>query len=285
VDIRTVGLVATEKSFDAAALAAAAAISLREDAHLDVRCLGVSPIGMEMDFATALPTSAGVLFEAGLVEADKRAGELAAWVESALPQGVRASVEPVSAQLPGLTPAIARGARFCDLVVVPKPYEQSWHPLGPLVLEALLFGTGAPVLVIPGDGSRADWDRPFSRVVLAWNDSQEALRAARAALPLLAPGARVDVAIVDPSPQASDRSDPGGALSLWLARHGLDVEVSVLARALPRVADVLARFASDQGAEALVMGGYGHSPLREAITGGPTRTLLKETTLPLVLAH
>ena len=50
-------------------------------------------------------------------------------------------------------------------------------------------------------------------------------------------------------------------------------------------ASVLARFALDREAEALVMGGYGHSPFREAITGGPTRTLLKEAELPLVLAH
>lgn len=278
MSIRTIGLVVTDQGFDAAALRAAAAMARREDAHLDVRGLAVSPVGFEADLAAGLPTGAGAIVEAGLLDAGPRADDLAAWARGALPEGVRASVEPLRAQLPGLSAAVARATRFCDLAVAARPFDLSWHPLGPVVLEALLFGTGAPVLVVPP--GELGWTRPFGRVVLGWNGSDEALAAARGMIPLLAPGARVDVAIV-----GDEVRDNGEELAAWLARHGPEVEVSLLPQSLPRVADVLLSFARDRGAEALVMGGYGHSPFREAILGGPTRTLLREADLPLLLAH
>jgi len=120
---------------------------------------------------------------------------------------------------------------------------------------------------------------------VAWNDGDEALHAARAALPSLKAAQSVDIAIVDPPTHAHDRTDPGGALCLWLARHGVRAEISVLAKTEPRVSDVLARFCRDRGCEAVVMGAFGHSRLREAILGGTTRGMLASVPLPLLLAH
>ena len=165
-----------------------------------------------------------------------------------------------------------------------RPYGPDHDPLAPVVAEALCFGTSRPVLVVP-DRDRTDWRRPFRRIALAWYDGDEALRAARAALPFLRQAQVVDIAIVDPPAHAHDRADPGGALCLWLARHGVKAEISVLARTEPRVRDVLARFAQERGCEAVVMGAYGHSRLREAVLGGATRDMLAAVALPLILAH
>ena len=65
----------------------------------------------------------------------------------------------------------------------------------------------------------------------------------------------------------------------------MKAEISVLAKTEPRVADVLVRFCQDRGCEAVVMGAYGHSRLREAILGGTTRAMLSGVPLPLLLAH
>ena len=62
-------------------------------------------------------------------------------------------------------------------------------------------------------------------------------------------------------------------------------EVSVLARSLPRVSDVLARHIWDQNADLLVMGAYGHSRFREAILGGATRNMLEKAEIPVLMAH
>jgi nucleotide-binding universal stress UspA family protein len=139
-----------------------------------------------------------------------------------------------------------------------------------------------PVLVLP-QGQPIP-EEP-GRIVVAWNRSPEALAAIRAALPLLIRAKAVDIAIIDPDDYGPERSDPGGALAQWLARHGVRAEISVLARTLPRVSEVLIRHLRDRQADLLVMGAYGHSRFREAILGGATRELLETAPVPVLMAR
>jgi len=173
-------------------------------------------------------------------------------------------------------------ARFSDLVVQPRPYGDSHGIEDEAIVEAALFDGHAPVLVVPDTPLSPDLGR---RIVLAWNQSDEALTAARAALPMLVRADAVNIAIIDPPDHGPERSDPGGAMSQFLSRHGTRTEVSVLARTMPRISDVLLRHCGDQNADLLVMGAYGHSRFREAILGGATRNMLEQTTLPVLLAH
>jgi nucleotide-binding universal stress UspA family protein len=256
------------------------AIAMREDAHLDLVCLGVEPVPLETVPMAATP----VVIETWRVESRERAEKLAAWASARVPPGVRARVEPITAQSLGLATALSRVARHSDLQVTGRPYGPGHDPLAPIVAEALIFGTCGPVLVVP-DRDRTDWSRPLRRICIAWNDGDEALRAVRAALPLLSAAQGVDIAIVNPPMHAHDRADPGGALCLWLARHGVKAEISVLAKTEPRVCDVITRFCNERGCEAVVMGAFGHSRLREAILGGTTRGMLSAVPLPLLLAH
>jgi nucleotide-binding universal stress UspA family protein len=39
------------------------------------------------------------------------------------------------------------------------------------------------------------------------------------------------------------------------------------------------------GAVFMIMGGYGHSRLREFILGGVTRTVLSSSTIPVLMSH
>ncbi|MCR9140590.1 MAG: universal stress protein, partial [Alphaproteobacteria bacterium] len=82
-----------------------------------------------------------------------------------------------------------------------------------------------------------------------------------------------------------NRSDPGGMISQYLARHDVKVEIDVLSKTLPRISDVLMRHAADMDADMMVMGAYGHSRFREAIFGGATRSILEDANLPVFMAH
>jgi nucleotide-binding universal stress UspA family protein len=95
----------------------------------------------------------------------------------------------------------------------------------------------------------------------------------------------VQIVVIDPPAYGPERSDPGGLLCQFLVRHGVRAEVVVLAKALPRVSDVLARHIRDANADLLVMGAYGHSRFREAILGGATRDMLEKAEVPVFLAH
>ena len=72
---------------------------------------------------------------------------------------------------------------------------------------------------------------------------------------------------------------------MMLSRHGIRAEVSILARTMPRVSDVMMRFATEHGCDLIVMGAYGHSRFRESILGGATRDLLERTEVPLLMSH
>jgi nucleotide-binding universal stress UspA family protein len=182
----------------------------------------------------------------------------------------------------GISPLVAMRARVSDLVLLPHPYGKGKPPEAETVLESALFDGAAPVLLLP-EGKLPD--RIGRRVVIAWNEGREAMAAVRAAMPYLKSAEMVDIVIVDPPASSPDRSDPGGALCQMLVRHGCKAEVSVLARTMTRTCDILKRHMRDRDADLLVMGAYGHSRLREAITGGATRDMLEEAETPVLLAH
>ncbi len=104
-------------------------------------------------------------------------------------------------------------------------------------------------------------------------------------MPFLRRAENVSIVVIDPPAHGPERSDPGGMLCQMLVRHGVHAEVTVLARTLPRVSDVLARHLRETNADLLVMGAYGHSRFREAILGGATRDMLEKAEIPVLLAH
>jgi nucleotide-binding universal stress UspA family protein len=274
--------VLTSAADAALAVQGAARLARAEDAHVDVLVLGVDRTQLGYSYIG----SGAVMMEVAIerAEQDARATEAAARAAlEAEPGDLRWALEAAVTQIGALTELVAQRARFADIVVLPQPYGPGKGAETEAVVEAALFEGRAPVLVLPASGLP---EGPLGRrVVLAWNQSSEALAAARVALPLLKAADKVDITVVDPPPHGPERSDPGGMLCQMLVRHGVKAEVSVLARSLPRVSEVLARHATDADADLLVMGAYGHSRFREAILGGATRSMLEKATVPVLMAH
>lgn len=265
-----------------AAITGAATLALAHDAHLDILALGVDRTQIGYSYVG----SGAVVLQAALDRAEQDARDVEAAVRRAVAQQqstLRSSVEAAVTQLGALTDIVAQRARFADLVVLPKPYGNGQGSEAEAVVEAALFEGHAAVLVLPDTGA-ASAAAP-RRIVIAWNQSAEAMASVRRALPILKQAETVNIAVIDPPQHGPERSDPGGLLCQMLVRHGVRAEVSVLARSLPRISDLLARHVRDQGADMLVMGAYGHSRFREAILGGATRNMLEQAEVPVLMAH
>ena len=263
-------------------ISAAARLACAQDAHLDVLVLGVDRTQIGYSYIG----SGAVMMQVSLDRAEADARALEAATKTALgaqAAGLRWSLETVVTQLGALNDLIASRARFADLIVLPRPYGPGNGSEAEAVVEAALFEGKAPVLVLPAKGLGEN-TLP-KRIVIAWNQSAEAMVATRQALPFLKTAEMVNITVIDPPTQGEERSDPGGMLCQLLVRHGVHAEVSVLARSLPRISDVLARQVWDQNADMLVMGAYGHSRFREAILGGATRNMLEKAEVPVLMAH
>jgi nucleotide-binding universal stress UspA family protein len=249
------------------------------NAHLHVLCLGIDHSEIPSYFAAgevvALRDNLAVTrkeVEATAFAAKERLGrEVIAW-----------DVRATALAEPGLQSSLAEQLRFFDLIVLPRPYGADVPHEATEVFEACLFNARRPVLSVPQD---FDALPEFSRVMAAWDDGPEAMGAIRHALPLLSRAEHVDVTMVGPGGQSPDRSDPGGRLAAYLARHGAPVEVNVLNRANEGIARQLVRRATEQEIDLVVMGAYGHSRMREALFGGATRDMLTACDRPILMAH
>ncbi|MFZ1470766.1 MAG: universal stress protein [Paracoccaceae bacterium] len=273
--------IATAPDQAAAAISAAATISRKMDAHLDVLALGVDRTQVGYSYIG----SGAVILQVALDRAEEEARTNEKAAKAALDaQGpeLRYGLETAVTQIGAMTDLVANRARYADLVILPKPYGTANGPEAEAAIEAAMFEGMAPVLVVPESGLKSAEPK---RIVLAWNQGREAMVAARRALPFLKRADMVTITVIDPPTHGPERSDPGGLLCQLLVRHGVKAEVSVLARTMPRISDVLHRACSDMDADMLVMGAYGHSRFREAILGGATRNMLEQTKVPLFLAH
>jgi nucleotide-binding universal stress UspA family protein len=276
---KTLFSVITDTALAGPVLEQAIAMATSWDAHLDVLCMGLDRTQTGFYYAGA---NAMILQET-ITRAQDDAREVEAHVKKILQSSdVRWSLDSGVAQLADMGRHVAQRARFSDLAILPQPYgDKRGVELEP-ILEAAMFDGTAPVLMVPASGPVLTAPK---RILLAWNESDEALAAARMALPLLMQADTVRIVVVNPPAHSPTRSDPGGLLSQFLARHGVNCEIDVLAKALPRVSDVLMRHALDTEADLIVMGAYGHSRFREAILGGATRNMLENAKIPVFLAH
>lgn len=257
----------------------AVAVAQAHDAHLDVLSLGVDRSQTGYYYAGA----SAIVLQETISRAQDDCEETDRRVRKRLErESVRWAAEKGVSQLADIGRHVATRARFSDLVVLPQPYGEGRGAELEPVTESALFEAHVPVIVAP-KGSRPVTSP--KRLLVAWNESAEALAAARAALPLLGAADTVHVVVIDPPAHGPSRSDPGGQLSQYLARHGVRTEIDVLAKTLPRVSDVLVRHARDMEADMIVMGAYGHSRFREAIFGGATRYMLEQTPVPVLMAH
>lgn len=180
--------------------------------------------------------------------------------------------------------AIATHAHGVDLAVIgqPDPHDPGASFSSDLANAAVL-STGRPVLVVPYLGVQG----PVGETVLvAWDHGRESARAIGDALPLLARAKRVVVLAITPGGEESLIDKQSGALiEAYLTRHGIAATVRHLRIAEAGVGELLLSQRAEMGADLIVMGAYGHTPLHELVLGGVTRTVLGKMTSPVLMAH
>jgi nucleotide-binding universal stress UspA family protein len=190
--------------------------------------------------------------------------------------------EPVSlgASFAGASDHFGRIARRFDLAIVGQA-EPNKGAVEELIAEGALFESGRPVIVVPYIQKAP---LKLDRVMVCWDGSRPAARAIADAMPLLHKAGRVDIVIVASEPGKKDEIE-GADMGEHLARHGLKVEVKRIGGGGIDVADALLSNAADSSADFMVMGGYGHSRLREFVLGGVTHSILRSMTIPVLLSH
>lgn len=199
--------------------------------------------------------------------------------EAARLAGVSAESHVLSGSVTSSADQFGRMARRFDLAVVMQARTATAAP-EELITEAALFQSGRPVVVVPyihkGGLQR-------ERAMVCWDGGRTAARAIGDALPLLALAKQVNVVMVTGEEGKRDVI-PGADMGQHLARHGLNVEVQRIV-ASGDVQTTLLSHAADISADFLVMGGYGHSRIREFILGGVTRGMLASMTVPCLMSH
>jgi nucleotide-binding universal stress UspA family protein len=169
-------------------------------------------------------------------------------------------------------------ARVRDLTLVPLDGDAG---LQRFVAEAIVFGSGRPVMVLPA-GVPAP--ATIGAALVAWDYSRAAARAVADALPLLKTARDVRVlTIVNEKDLGTRRS--GAELARHLAHHDVRARLEDVDAAGRAAADVIEAAARSEPTDLLVIGAFGHSRLRDFVLGGVTKAMLAAPPVPLLLTH
>jgi nucleotide-binding universal stress UspA family protein len=257
----------------------AAAISIALDAHLLVLVVGIAPPPPASPYGVV----SNDIWAGEITEGQNNAQARADLVKAHLFEvGCPATVEAHYVDR-GTIPALAaRFARYADLSLV-APRAEGFDSLRGSVTDGALFQSGRPVVLLPpGTATFPE----VKRIVIAWDASVEASKAVRDAIGLMQAAEAVDEVLIDPVPSFEGHGpEPGADLAAYLARHGISATVHCLPRQGRDTGELLLKTAGELGADLIVMGGFGHSRLRERIFGGTTTTMLKESNVPVLMAH
>ena len=194
--------------------------------------------------------------------------------------GLSAETRILDASVAGAADLFGRIARRFDLAVIGQAQPQEGAS-EELMIEGALFESGRPLVVVPFVQTRP---ATLERVLVCWDGSRPATRAIADALPFLERAKAIDIVAVS-GERGKGSELVGTNMARHLARHGLDVELKRISSGDVDVPATIRAHAARSGADFMVMGGYGHSRLREFILGGVTRTVLTSTTIPVLMSH
>jgi nucleotide-binding universal stress UspA family protein len=276
---------------DAAALETAYLVGRLFDARLD--CICVRPSLSQMAIG-ASPFEVGAAMNAAELMADLQAenelrtknarvafnafcGSRRLSTNSHVKDGVSATWREITGDEVETT---ITEARFHDLVVLGRPADAIG--LSTSGIGAVIIGCGRPVLLAPKSAP----ENIAPTVAIAWKDGPEAARAVTAATPLLMKAHKIVVLTADEGTGWAGKSiESAERVAAQLRRPGCTAEARLVVPGGRMLADSILDTARDDGADVLVMGGYGHSRLRELVFGGFTRHVLNSSPLPVFLFH
>jgi nucleotide-binding universal stress UspA family protein len=250
------------------------------------RDFGAHVAGVSFCYDMVVPGSVFGSVATGLIQAQRAESEKVAtaavtsFEQSARLAGVSYETRLFHAPLTDAVELFGRIARRYDLSVVAQT-DPDTPPGRDMIIEAALFQSGRPVVIVPyiqKDGLKLD------RVSVCWDGSRNAARAVADALPLLRKAKTVEVVVVIGA-HGKSQELPGADIAHHLARHNLKVELSELVADDIDVPNTILSHAADVSTDFIVMGGYGHSRWREFVLGGATRAMLGSMTVPVLMSH
>jgi nucleotide-binding universal stress UspA family protein len=241
--------------------------------HVTTFAVDVPPVSMPAESLVSLEAMARTVEARSTAECER----VKALLERAPGPGHEPEISRRRVPMGAAFDAASTEARYFDLSILPWSAKRvAGHDLA----EALLFGAGRPVLLVPAGTAAA----PVIHVAVAWDESRAAARALGDALPLLSRGVRISVLTVGDEKALRD-SAMSVSLAAALARRGYEAQAVDLALGDRTIGAALQAGALAQGAQLLVMGGFGHSRLREFFLGGATQGILTDLKLPVLLSH
>jgi nucleotide-binding universal stress UspA family protein len=194
--------------------------------------------------------------------------------------GVLAESRTLRTSFSGSIDRFGQIARCFDLAVIGQ-VEPGTEAYESNIAEGALFGSGRPMIVVPYiQKERLKLDR----VMVCWDGGLPAARAIADAMPLLERAGRIELVIVTNERGKQDETD-GGDIGQHLARWGLDVDVRRIVKGHMDVADTLLAHAADTGTDFIVLGGHGHSRVREFFLGNVTDPVLRSVKVPVLMSH
>lgn len=257
----------------------AVAICQRLEAHLALLALGIAPPPPASPYGVVSNDIWAGEIRDGQVEAQGRMEVIEARLAAA---GISFSVEAQYIDRGTVASLAARFARYADLTLI-TPQVAGFETMQGWVMNGALFESGRPMLLLP----KAATVFPEARtVMIGWDASVQAAKAVRDAIGLMKSAEAVHAVLIDPVPSFDGHGpEPGADLAAYLGRHGISATVHRLPKEGKETGEVLRRTASDLGAELIVIGGFGHSRLRERFFGGSTSDMIKSAAVPVLMAH
>jgi nucleotide-binding universal stress UspA family protein len=177
---------------------------------------------------------------------------------------------------------IVESAQCADLVVLPAAGSDAQHNGHARLLEAVIRDGGRPALVVPKDFKAETLGQD---ILIGWNGTREAARAAHDARTLLHEGDNAHIVRVNEHYHESHRDVTASDLAAAFARHGIKTTLVERSWERPGVAAALNEEAFERGADMIAVGAFGHSRTYDPVIGAATRELLRNADFPVLFSR
>jgi nucleotide-binding universal stress UspA family protein len=256
----------------------AIALTMARRSHLDAVAIGyesMSAVGMVVEGGSAAVAAVmGVEQERALERAN---AAIAVFEVEARLAKIAYGTRAIAAIPADAEQTIGALSRLYDLTIVLQP-EFATASHDNIIPQGILFNSGGPMLMVPYI-QKGPLDA--NHIGIAWDGSRAAARALHDATPFLMGAKAVTVIAVNETVGEASSDQLVG----HLARRGIAARVQRLTADRSNIQSTILSIAAESNIGLLVMGGYGHSRLKERILGGVTRGMFEAMTVPVLMSH